>query len=346
MSRFKYFPLIKTRDAELKCFQNLGSNVLDSILPIYELTKSRKTTRTPDGDIHRRMNQISEIQQGRPFILDLCTNDNYINPQIEQLIDEYNGFHDWQYFITLYQDMNIIPMIHLYQDAGQTYPEVEKFVKDMSSVKANLAVRLPYDLERDDINVYLEPIINNLNENCTLFVILDANYIRNSNIDDIVYNFSTSSNEIRTYGNKIEDIIMLCTSFPRSPASLGEDHQGSFKIYEEEIFRKLKNKMKYGDYASVNTEQVEIKGGTFIPRIDISLEDTFIYKRYRREKGSYNLCAIEMKKDHRYQQINSWADKEIDLASKGKPTGISPSFWISVRMNYYITSRLALRLQD
>ncbi|EJL6695843.1 beta family protein, partial [Vibrio cholerae] len=92
MSEYKYFPIIKTRDAELKCFQNLDKIILDQILPIYELTKSRKTTKTPDGDINRRMGQIKDIQGGNPFILDLCTDDKYINPQIEQLIDEYQGF--------------------------------------------------------------------------------------------------------------------------------------------------------------------------------------------------------------------------------------------------------------
>ncbi|HDZ9215193.1 TPA: beta family protein, partial [Vibrio cholerae] len=123
MSEYKYFPIIKTRDAELKCFQNLDKIILDQILPIYELTKSRKTTKTPDGDINRRMGQIKDIQGGNPFILDLCTDDKYINPQIEQLIDEYQGFQDWQYFLSIYKDLNIIPMVHLYEDANLTFEE-------------------------------------------------------------------------------------------------------------------------------------------------------------------------------------------------------------------------------
>lgn len=89
-----------------------------------------------------------------------------------------------------------------------------------------------------------------------------------------------------------------------------------------------------------------MKGGSFVPRIDIASNNMFIYKRYRRDDGSYPKCAIKMKEDERYLPIGTWADKEIELASQGKPTGISPSFWIAVRMNYYITSRVYLRASD
>ncbi|EPK9976499.1 beta family protein, partial [Escherichia coli] len=55
MKKFNYFPIMKTRDAELKAMSKLSSGVFDHILPIYELTKSRKAKIAPDGDIHRRM---------------------------------------------------------------------------------------------------------------------------------------------------------------------------------------------------------------------------------------------------------------------------------------------------
>lgn len=348
MSAYKYFPIIKTRDAELKCFQNLDADVLGQLMPIYELTKSRKTTKTPDGDIHRRIKQIKDIQGDKPFILDLCTDDKYINPQIEQLIDEYDGFQDWQYFLNVYQELNIIPMVHLYEDAEMTFKEVEKFVRDMSVGRPHLAVRLPYDLEPDEYQLYLNPIIQNLQNGCTLFVLLDADSIRYKDTKDVIENYIASSNEVSMLGDKIEDIIMLCTSFPISPRDEGEDEYGEFDILEEYVYRAVKQQapIKYGDYASINTVQVEMKGGTFVPRIDIALEDTFIYKRYRRNAGSYPKCARYMKDDERYQPIETWADKEIDLASINEPTGISPSFWIAVRMNYYITSRLALRAQE
>jgi len=353
MSNFKYFPIIKTRDAELRCFKNLSKDVLKELLPIYELTKSRKTKVAPDGDIHRRMLQIKEIQQGNPYILDLSTNPKYINPQIEQLFDEYNGFIEWQYFLNLYKDQNIIPMVHLVDDVN-TFNEVGKFVHQMSQIKEHLAVRIPHDLEPEELKSYIKPIVDNLQNGCTLIVLLDACYVRElaeANMDGLVQDFSASTQASLDLGEDIEDVVMLCTSFPSSTVkeAKGEkaDFDGIFRSYEEEIYQKIKrnhSSIKYGDYASINTEQIEMKGGTFVPRIDIALDDGFIYKRYRRDDGSYPRCAKQMKLDPRYNQnMGSWANKEIELASQDSPTGISPSYWISVRMEYYIRTRLALR---
>jgi len=357
MSDFKYFPIIKTRDAELRCFKNLEENTLKQILPIYELTKSRRTKVAPDGDIHRRMLQIKDIQQDKPYILDLSTNPKYINPQIEQLIDEYNGFVEWQYFLNLYKDQNIIPMVHLYEDDEMTFTEVEKFVREMSLITPHLAVRMPHDLEPEELASYLRPIVNNLQNDCTLFVLLDACYVRDlakNSFAELINDFSVSTKVSLDFGNKIEDVVMLCTSFPSSTVKEAQgqraDFDGIFRSYEEEIFQKIKHNqpaIKYGDYASINTEQIEMKGGTFVPRIDIALDDGFIYKRYRRDDGSYPRCAKEIKLDPRYiKNMSTWANTEIELASKDTPTGISPSYWISVRMEYYINTRLKLRSLD
>lgn len=69
-----------------------------------------------------------------------------------------------------------------------------------------------------------------------------------------------------------------------------------------------------------------------MPRIDIALDESFIYKRYRRD-SCYSLCARKIIEDKRYKNMEIWADQEIALASLGIPSGISPSFWIAVRMN-------------
>ncbi|WP_315851108.1 beta family protein [Yersinia aldovae] len=341
IKKFKYFPLIKTRDAELKAISRLSDDILSEILPIYELTKSRKTKVAPDGDIHRRMTLIAEIQGDKPFILDVSSNDKYINPQMEQLLDENKGYYEWQYFISLYSNLNIIPMIHLYDE--DDFSEVTKFVSEMSKLKSKLAVRLPFNL--DDYKKFITPIIDGLNGDCKIFVIIDGEQVTSKEQENVTNGFLFACQEIEEFNSKIEDIVILTTSFPLSPAKHGNDDEGEVSILEEYIFQQVSQEypVKYGDYASINIQQVEIKGGTFVPRIDISLPEEIIYKRYRRDDGSYVLCAQKMVEDSRYNPIGTWADKEIELASKGTPSGISPSFWIAVRMNYYITTRVRLR---
>lgn len=353
MSEFVYFPLIKTRDSELRCFEHIDDSDFSKILPIYELTKSRKTPKAPDGDIYRRMKQIASIQKGKPFILDLSTDEKYSNPQIEQLLSEYDGFKEWQYFLfDLHSELNIIPMVHLYEDDNGKFSDVEKFVKNASSKTKLIAVRLPYDLSNEEIKHYLKPIISNLHEDCKLYVLLDAEYVRNKQIIDVIATFIESCSGTETFGNKIKDVVMLCSSFPSNVANVGgDDIAGSFNISEEDIYQGIISEfpIKYGDYASINTEQIEMKGGTFVPRIDIASLDgkSFTYKRYRRNNGGYVRAAEHTIFDtDSYTPLGVWADTEIKAASVNEPSGISPAFWISVRMNYYIKSRILLRLKE
>lgn len=67
---------------------------------------------------------------------------------------------------------------HIYSDDDRGFEDVINFVRDVSSYKQHLAVRLPHDLDEDEIHYYLTPVINSLSENCKLYVFLDAGYIR------------------------------------------------------------------------------------------------------------------------------------------------------------------------
>jgi hypothetical protein len=352
-----YLVAIKTRDAELRCFKNLDISLKGNLLPLYELTKSRKTTKTPDGDINRRMKQIAEIQSNEPFILDLCTDEKYVNPQIENLLNPRNGFLDWQYFLfENYRALNIIPMVHIFEDDEGVVPEVTEFVKKACEHKDLIAVRLPFDLDESDYQKHVSSITNSLLNGTKLIIILDAGYIRDLALNDIESlsgSFIEACGSLSRFSASIQDIYMLSTSFPSSPATAGkEDAEGQFQYFDEDLFKRIRQEypIKYGDYGSINTQQIEMKGGTFVPRIDIPIfEDNqyqFIYKRFRRDDGSYIRCAIQMLSDNRYQSLQSWPDDEIELAAAGNPTGISPSYWISIRMNYYIHSKLSLHEQD
>ncbi|TMX36750.1 beta family protein [Vibrio sp. Hep-1b-8] len=350
LNNILYYPIIKTRDGELRCFNHVDDETFSKILPIYELTKSRVSKKAPDGDIYRRMKQIAEIQGSRPFILDLSTDSRYINPQIEQLLSEQHGFREWQYFLfDLHTDLNIIPMVHIYEDELGEFGDVEEFVRVASTKTDFVAVRLPYDLEQQEIEHYLEPITSNLGDNCKLIVLLDAEFVRNQVVEDVVDTFLESCEGTKLFEDKIAATVMLCTSFPSNVAQAGgEDIAGTITISEEIIYQGISQEfpIRYGDYASINTEQIEMKGGTFVPRIDIASLDGkhFTYKRYRRHSGGYEECAKHTVRDRKsYVPLGVWADEEILEASRENPSGISPAFWISVRMNYYIKTRVLLR---
>ena len=310
MSQFQYFPIIKTRDSELRCLRNLTQNQWDKILPIYELTKSRKTKLAPDGDIAKRMREIDEIQQGRPFILDLTTDNNYVNSQIENLLDEEEGFLEWQYFLfDIYSNWNIIPMIHLY--AEDDYEEVKKFVTAASRrlKTKNLAIRLPYDLDEEVLRKCLTEVTSALREECKIYVVLDVGFFREG-IDTIQDEVFCFCNVLNDFNSKIEDIALVSTCFPKNPVKEGKkDECGEFDVYEEVLYSNTYEKfpaIKYGDYVSINTEQVEIRTATFVPRIDLLSPDgkKFKYYRYRRADGGYIRCAKKVVSDTFYENLN------------------------------------------
>lgn len=353
MSEFKYYPLIRTRDSELRCFKNLKSKQLNRLLPIYELTRSRKSKIAPDGDIARRMAEIKEIQQGRPFILDLTTDEKYSNFQIEQLLSPADGFREWQYFLfDIYSDLNIIPMIHLIEDDHSGFQDVLGFIEQSKNKASHFALRLPYDLDAEIVEVYLTEIASKLGE-AKLYFILDVGQIpKNFNecFADISDKLLSICEVADRYSFYIEDIILLSTSFPNNVVKLGKsDVKGHFEVYEEVLYEKIREffpDIRYGDYVSINTEQIEMKGVVFVPRIDVVSEDgkSFIYVRYRRNDGGYIRCAQEVLRTvKQYKELDTWANTEILNAAGGKPGGASPSYWISIRMNYYIETKLRIR---
>ncbi|MFC1524635.1 beta family protein [Thermodesulfobacteriota bacterium] len=331
-----YYPFMKTRDAELRAYSKLSDQVKNLIIPIFELTKSRRTSIVPDGDIHRRMNYLEEIVGKRPFILDVTTVDKYSNPQTKDLLDETNGFYEWQYFLNKYDQLNIIPTIHIYND--EEYGEVEKFIRWASVKFDKLALRVPSYI--DEISPILDMIVENIDDRCSLLLLIDAEFIP----------ISEQDNAIEEIGRVIEEasqiieqnnIVIITSTFPKIVAELGEDHKGSFKIRELQIYNALSDEysVQYGDYASIHPLQYEMRGGTWVPRIDVSLAEDFIYTRYRRKDGGYIKAAEKMLNNREYVRFNCWGYEEIEKAAQGDPGGKSPAYWISVRMNFHMSRR-------
>jgi hypothetical protein len=327
---------MKTRDAELRAYSKLSGETKDLIIPIFELTKSRKTSIAPDGDIHRRMSYLRDIAGGRPFVLDITQDDKYSNVQIESLLDEANGYYEWQYFLQTYEDLNIIPTIHLYDD--ENFIEVERFVSWASKKYDKLALRLPFDI--DSVLRYVRPVIENIEQDCSLLLIIDAGYVSESDQAGIEKKLKSLIADASTLMDS-STVVIITTTFPRTPASLGDDSKGCFKIRELEIFDSISEKstVQYGDYASIHPLQYEMRGGTWIPRVDVSLDEDYMYTRYRRTDGGYVTAAAKMLHTPSYKSFGCWGDEEIAHAATGEPNGKNPSYWISVRMNIHMSRR-------
>lgn len=340
----KYIPLLKTTDAELKGYAQLDDKIKDKILPLFELTKSRKTKSSPYGSIEKRMEKLKEIVQERPFILDLTSHEDMMNVQIDNLLDESNGFENWRDFLSSHKEFNIIPVIHVIPDDIDQTKALVKWLEQQNYEHYALKVE-SYD---NDTFSYVSSIAEAIGSLSKLILIIDAGFIETDSHPAKAQQCINRCNELT--GIEIGNIAILSSSFPKSVKGhtpLCLDHRGEFpkldKALQDTVCTSTGIPLVYGDYASIHPIRYNIGGGGWVPRVDFPTSDSYIYTRYRREEGGYALAAEKMLQEPRFEVINCWGNNEIHVAASGTPNGLSPSYWIAVRLNLHIT-REVLRL--
>lgn len=344
-----YFPILKTTDAELKAFGHLDNAVKDKIIPIFELTRSRKSKKNMGRSINKRLESLESIVCKNPFILDLTTEKLLSNEQIEDILNDFSGgFPLWVKLVKEQKEkgLNIIPVIHYDEE---NLDDVKKEIEELFKLSDILAFRVPVN----DAIAYLEKIVLMGVSLEKIIVILDASYQEPRGLRDKSVLFTETIEQlIRVFANNMPWCVACAfSSFPDSVTKYGEDDKGSWPRYEKYTYQALKLKyndvpglnLKHADYSSVHPYRYDTTGGQWIPRIDFINNDSMRYYRLRREDGGYALVAQKVLADQNYLAIaglNAWGDNEIAAAGNGTPNGGAPSHWISVRINLYITRML------
>ena len=337
-----YCPILKTTTAELRGLENLSPGVSKDILPIIELTRSRRSKHNPDGDIGKRIDQIEDILEERPFILDVTTEQSMSNAQIDGILHGgRDGFQEWIDLVGKMQErgLRVIPVIHY----DPKYKKgVRKQIDGLLEVSPTLAFRAgPWD---QDLGEYLKVLSSSMDVS-NVILILDAGYLSLSvnPKGNFASHFSLALKIAGEAGGSPKAIVCAFSSFPDSVTRkhYGGDEHGEFPVAELITHRSLRDEgVIAGDYASVHPVRYEMGGGTWIPRIDfIGADDKFHYYRYRREDGGYVRAAKHVRRDKQYKMTSppTWGDDEMQLAAEGEPSGKSPLHWIAVRVNSYIT---------
>ncbi|MCI6695050.1 MAG: beta family protein [Campylobacter sp.] len=324
--KYFYFPALKTRSSELKAFSKLENK--NGILPILALTKSRISKNNPIGSIDKKMNELKEDFKNIHFILDVSTEESLINSEIGDLLVSDDGFKNWVEFIKKYKRdfKNLIPCIHFSPDSSV---DVKKQILNLDEFEI-LALRLPGD---EDLNEYLN-IIDNREK---IILILDC-------LDK--YNELNLSNDI----NNFKGLIYLASNFPKTLA----ENEGVIELKEQEYYLKnLSSKYCYGDYGCAYPVRYDMIARSWIPRIDIPVinndEAVVYYKKNRTDENTsteeaYIKIAQKLWENEIIRRLNivdNWGYKFfMDAAKYGTIFGKSPSFWISVRMNIYMSLTL------
>ena len=174
MPSFSYFPIIKTTDAELRAYLELADSVKNGLLPVFELTRSRRSKKNPHGDIRKRIKSLVAGAERRPFILDLTTEGTLQNAQIEEMLGAGGkGFSEWVSFIRELKEaeLNPIPVVHFEPSLPD---EMRAEVKGLRRHSTLMAFRVKIDEEAAELTRLVAREVGAEN----LIVILDGGFIK------------------------------------------------------------------------------------------------------------------------------------------------------------------------
>jgi len=338
MSTSKYYPILKTTISEIRALKQVNCTIDSPVIPVFELTKSRKSKKDELGNVHKRIDEIKDIVKSSSFFLDLTSEESLSNPQIEAMFDDSNCFDNWSEFITeLSNDgLNVIPIVQAYDD--NSIEELKNQVIKLSIACDAVAVRIKASYFNEQIAHSLLLAVQNVN----FYTILDLEYIDISNKDDVQIETSKFITNCLEHDLKLGKVIICSSSFPSMVNHKNKNH-GSFPNFEKSIYQAISRifpniEFEYGDYGSVHPFRNDITAYNWVPRIDFSLDNQTIFYRMQRDSGGYKNCADRLSLDPEYinNKIICWGGDEIIAANINKPNGRSPSYWISVRINIHI----------
>ncbi|MBE6445671.1 MAG: hypothetical protein E7019_06475 [Alphaproteobacteria bacterium] len=353
---YAYYPIFRTRNAELEALRHSD---LQKLLPIFELTRSRITQKDKEGSIAKNIEKILELKPNQPFILDFTTEKEFTNTEIRLFAKKNEGFDNWYNFCLSIKEKNnkIIPCLALINNPNDSdlKAEFEKFLFSFNLV----AIRLPLSVDSLIFNEKMFELINKILQNFEkdkhkFLFILDFGYVSKAPLTEILFKAKDLINDfIRRNSLEKNKFILLSSSFPKSVSEITPRDEGYFPIKEFELYKQLKplianNSLIYGDYGSIHPLTYASYGGSWIPRVDIPYLESYFFYKCRRDDGGYEDAASRAIIKVYEEKIDSslWGIQEIIKASEGDITKKIPSFWISVRINLYLSNVFKVGILD
>lgn len=366
----EYYLIVKTGDAEMKALEQSSSRVLDSIIPIIELTRGRKLpSKEKDPELRKKekakypydkkLERICKVLAGRKVVFDLTSDKSLMSDETDMLYNPANGYENWISFLSNLQQSGafseLIPSIII----GENDSNIDASIKEQTKTLTGLFNGIAYRSDIFDDNCYFDiehnivPFLNGKK----LYVIVDCSYVIQANISQYYNRVKARVKNLHTIVPPESTIIVSATSFPRNIGEVGDDTTDSFQLSEVAISKSLASDgllASYSDYGSINPVRNDniVMAHGWIPRIDVPLKESFFYYRERKPKLSkeyaetYKQVArvVIRHKDFPNDMDDNWGIQQIKACAAGYSPASAPSFWISVRMCIHLeqqVSRLA-----
>ncbi|MBO4700379.1 MAG: hypothetical protein J5620_01375 [Alphaproteobacteria bacterium] len=369
MSKYCYFPILKTRPSEVNAYDSLADNIKEEVLPIIEMTgelgytysknckdENCRGVRRP-GDINKKITKILDFMGNKRFVLDITDDSSLkydgLSATGSGLLNPNNGYRNWLDFLQRNDTFKrlVIPTIQF----DTTYrQDVQMQIEELKNHFDYMAIKLPSTTDAKIINQVIDFVTNIIGVN-KLFVILDFDFIKS-------FTQKETSEYVKPIDvSKIKALIPVSSSFPASVIHI-DKICGSIDILENQlsdcIRQTLGNKVFHGDFSSIHPTRYEMGGGGWYPRIDYIERDLrtkkpikyhFFRGTGRNTSSEYVELAKRVTEAKNYVPISEFnvaGDLQIKKKAKGEMEGKAPSYWIAVRSNLYLTMQyLYLRRQ-
>jgi hypothetical protein len=313
--------------------------VKDSLFPIVELTRSRRSGKNPGGIVQKSLDGFLEVFGDRPFVVDLTSLESQQNSEFDQLLDDADGFRNWTSFALTRLPSSCTPMVHLLEpfDEQSLRTQVSRLLEAFSTA----AIRVP--TAYPEFPAVVSALLAELGSLDRIVLVLDAGYVTNQNANGAIGRLSEMIGDLAHHTPA--SLSIASSSFPNSVTSVGGgDEQGELTLAEVTIgdaVIPLRDDLRYGDYAAIHPLDFVGTVTNWVPRVDVMLDDRFYYYRFRRTVGGYARAAYEARHDGRWTPLDCWAQENIDAAASGTAPGLSPSFWIANRVNFHISRQVS-----
>jgi hypothetical protein len=359
----KYTLQLKTGDAELRALKNIPTEVYSNpdFALLVELTRGRKSKKDPLGKLSKRVDSLKTFLPDNAVVyFDVTSDPNLSNSEIDQLFNISNGYGNWQNFFAELQSnfSNSIPML-LVDDLDSDYSNFKLQIASFARTYKTIGYKIYPLLDRDTIRRELEIISEIVKpiDDVVLTIFYDQGYI----VDGLVK--IAESNAVTFFGlahGILKDccsmqFVLTSTSFPDSVTSLSKADQGvircaELRVYDSVVKEVVDIPIVYSDYGSITpkrNDEVPFYGNGWTPRIDVPVDGVshIFYYRQKREKMEYADVYTEVARkclaDSEFpKDLVCWGSQTVKSTASGMKPGSTPSFWVSVRMNMFVTQQL------
>lgn len=336
--QFSYFPILRTRQAELAGFGKLNDEQKDEILPLVALGKWRNA----DG-VDKALEKVRECVGDRPYMLDLSKDLQHQNDAVRELLNPEKGFARWLDFVK--ETPEIVPVVQFSADA-----RVRDVVRQAQAIERE-GRRTVFRLRnyQSDLDQALAALYA-LDAPENALIIIDAGYIRDLSTKRIKSGVLESV--LKSINRIVEEVpeasrVLAGTSYPRSVTQFldkGVETSGKIDMLEHVLYEEIGSDIvMYGDHVSIHSVVYDDASGIFIPRIDVPGDHFWNFERRPKRKGdAFAEIAQRLLVDFpELEDESSWGAQMIKNTASGNSGQISSAVTaIAVRVNLHITYQL------